>query len=135
MKKLMIIDASVLLTSLLGTKESVVKNLDRLLRDGTHQVMILPLTVTEFANGLRFSVRDGAAAEEALDAFGKLDLPVADFSLTDAKATLALSYDLNTTVYDTSYHHAALLRDGTFITCDRNYYKKASGLGHIELWG
>ncbi len=134
MKKTTIIDASVLLTSLLGTKEAVGKSLDRLLHDDTHRIMVLPFTMTEFANGLRFSLRDTTTAQKVIQAFGKLKLLVADFSLADAQTTLELSYQLGTTVYDTSYHHVALVHDATFITCDRAYYKKASRLGHIELW-
>ncbi|MEK7085818.1 MAG: type II toxin-antitoxin system VapC family toxin [Patescibacteria group bacterium] len=38
-----------------------------------------------------------------------------------------------TAFYDATYHALAIQHDGTFITADENYYKKAKSLKHIQL--
>ncbi len=128
-------DASVLLTVLFGTNKEVATRLERLLRDTSTSVHILPFTVIEFANGVRFSTRDISLAKQALERFTALALPVMPIVSQDVHAIMELSYRLGTTVYDTAYHYIAIMYEGIFITCDRNYYKKASKLGCIELWG
>lgn len=128
-------DASVLLTALFGTNREVTSKLDRLLHTKNASVHILPFTLIEFANGLRFSTRDLALAKGALEKFAALGLPIMQLTQTDTQAIIELSYRLDTTVYDTAYHYAALMHNGVFITCDRGYFKKASPLEHIELWG
>lgn len=135
MNTVIISDASVLLTALFGTNDRVATKFDRLLHDKTSTVHILPLTVIEFANGVRFSTRDISVAKQTLERFTGLPLPVIELALADIHAITDLSYRLETTVYDTAYHYAAIMHDGVFITCDRGYFKKSSPLGHIELWG
>jgi len=133
-KKTTVIDASVLLTALIGIKNTIGENLRRLLQDKSQNVITLPFAAIEYANGIRFSLRDTTLAHDALEAYGKLQLGMSDFTFDDVKATLDLSYRCGTTAYDTAYHHVALLFDGTFITCDKDYYQKASHLGHIQFW-
>ncbi|MEK7126736.1 MAG: type II toxin-antitoxin system VapC family toxin [Patescibacteria group bacterium] len=38
-----------------------------------------------------------------------------------------------TAFYDATYHALAIQHNGTFITADENYYKKAKSLKHIRL--
>lgn len=128
-------DASVLLTALFGTSDQVATKLERLLHDKTSAVHILPFTVIELANGIRFSTRNVPTATRVLERFTALALPVIELAPADLHAIIDLSYRLNTTVYDTSYHYVALMHEGKFVTCDHEYFKKASQLGHIELWG
>ena len=128
-------DASVLVTALFGTNKDVSAKLDRLLHDKSSMAHVLPFTVIEFANGVRFSTRDIPIAKQALERFTALALPVLELASADVLAIVELSYRLGTTVYDTSYHYAAIMHDGIFITCDKSYHKKASQLGHIELCG
>lgn len=135
MKSLVIIDASVLLTALFGSNVRVSKQLNQLLSDDTHDIYILPYTIIEFANGVRFSTRDMTTATKMIKRFTALALPVIELASADIHAIIDLSYRLDTTVYDTAYHYMAIMHDGTFITCDKGYFKKASTLGHIELWG
>lgn len=134
MNKTVIIDASVFLTDIIGKSEQIEKKLRHILHDETSAVYILPFTLVEFANGIRFSTRDISVAKQALKRYTALALPVVPITHGDVNAIVGLSYRLNTTIYDTAYHYVALMHEGVFITCDRSYYKKASSLGHIELW-
>ncbi len=134
MNDIVIVDASVLLTAIIGDKRKAERQLRTILDDKTRSVSILPFTPIEFANGVRFSIRDVSIAKQALKRFSALTLPVVPIVSQDVHAIMELSYRLYTTVYDTSYHYVALIHEGLFITCDRSYYKKASRLGHIELW-
>lgn len=127
-------DASVILTALFGNNNRIAAKLDRLLHDKNSVVHILPFTVIEFANGLRFSTRDISIASQAIERLTKLALPVVTIAPADIHAITELSYRLDTTVYDTAYHYAAIIHDGVFITCDSGYHKKAASLKHIELW-
>lgn len=135
MNELVIIDASVLLTAIIGDNRKVEGILRTILHDKTRSTSILPFTPIEFANGVRFSIRDVPIAKQALKRFTALALPVMPIVSEDVHAILELSYRLDTTTYDTAYHYVALMHEGMFITCDRGYHKKASKLGHIELWG
>ena len=134
MKLVKVSDASVLLTALFGTNDRVATRLDHLLHDTATEICMLPYTAIEFANGVRFSTRNRDIAKQALTRFTQLKFHVTHLTPADIMTAVELSYRLDTTVYDTSYHHVAIMQDGVFITCDRNYYKKASHLGHIELW-
>lgn len=134
MKELIVIDASVFVTEIFGKAKRTGTNLQQLLRDTTIQVSLLSFTALEFANGVRFSTRDTQMAEDAIKKFTALNIPVIPITTADVAAVTALSYQLGTTVYDTAYHYIAILNKGRFITCDAAYYKKASHLGHIELW-
>lgn len=92
-----------------------------------------PILVSELTNILRFKFLD---IEEATDVYRTfLDLPIVSYHLSgeDWEDILELSYELDTTVYDTSYHAVARLLGGTFLTCDKKYFQKAKKLGNIEL--
>ena len=134
MNKIVIVDASVLLTAIIGDNRKVDGLLRTILHDKTRSASILSFTTMEFANGVRFSTRDIPLAKQALERFTALALPVIPIVPKDVHAIIELSYRLNTTVYDTAYHYTAIMHDGIFITCDKGYFKKASRLGHIELW-
>lgn len=135
MNKPVIIDASVLITAIIGKNAHIQVRLQHLLREQPSLVHVLPFTIVEFANGVRFSTRDIPTAIHAIERFTALALPVIELAPVDIHAITKLSYQLNTTVYDTSYHYGALMHEGVFITCDSGYFKKSSRLGHIELWG
>lgn len=94
-----------------------------------------PILVSELTNILRFKFLDVEEATDVYRAF--LDLPILSYSLSgsDWEDILKLSYELDTTVYDTSYHAVARLLGGTFLTCDKKYFQKAKKLGGIEFVG
>ncbi len=96
--------------------------------------MSIPLVRLEFANGLRFL---DCSQEQAVLSFEKMiDLPISIFDIKSSHVLEAMkqAFVTKTTVYDCAYHYAAILLDGIFITCDKEYYKKAKDLKHILLW-
>lgn len=134
MSNLIVIDASAFLTALFGNKTRVSQRLSTLLRDDAQNINILTFTIIEFANGVRFSTRNTEEADRIIGQVYALQLPVLAILPADMTAITRLSYRLSTTIYDTAYHYMALIRDGTFITCDKSYFKKAASLEHITHW-
>lgn len=133
--KTYIIDASVLVSSLMGNRPEIRKRFEKLFEDKKSKVMSIPLVRLEFANGLRFL---GCSQEQAVEAFEKMiNLPMSIFDIKPSHVLEAMkqAFGTKTTVYDCSYHYAAILLNGTFVTCDKEYYRKAKNLKHILLWG
>jgi len=133
-----ILDASVVVRYLLSSSEEVAKRLPLLLRgvkDSKFKLYSSFLLSLEVCNSLRFSLADKQKLETVLSKLFKL--PIKYLKLTNAQLAEAasLSYDLGTTVYDTSYHVLAKAHNAIFLTCDGDYYKKAKDLGDIELIG
>jgi predicted nucleic acid-binding protein len=132
--KTYIIDASVLISSLMGEKLEIRRQFGKLFVDKKFKIMSIPLVRLEFANGLRFL---GCSQEQAVEAFGKMvDLPISIFDIKPPHVLEAMkqAFGTKTTVYDCAYHYAAILLNGIFVTCDKAYYRKAKGLKHILLW-
>lgn len=131
-----IIDASVLLTAILGKNKKIAEKVKSLFSHATNKKAELyssSLLALEFANGVRFSLKDRNDAVSAYDKFVKLPIKLFSFNQGQIKEVLKLSYQLKTTVYDTSYHYLAKLLGGTFITCDKQYYQKAKKLEDVIL--
>lgn len=133
-----ILDASVVVRYLLSSSEEVAKRLPLLLRgvkDSKFKLYSSFLLSLEVCNSLRFSLVDKQKLETVLSKLFKL--PIKYLKLTNAQLSEAasLSYDLGTTVYDTSYHILAKAHNAIFLTCDEDYYKKAKNLGDIEFIG
>ena len=133
-----ILDASVVVRYLLSSSEEVAKRLPLLLRgvkDSKFKLYSSFLLSLEVCNSLRFSLADKQKLETVLSKLFKL--PIKYLKLTNAQLSEAasLSYDLGTTVYDTSYHILAKAHNAIFLTCDEDYYKKAKNLGDIEFIG
>jgi len=98
-------------------------------------LLSLKLLAIEVGNGLRFSVKDRAEALRTFKDF--MSIPIKSLVLTKSQVMEAvyISYELGTTVYDTSYHVLAKAQNATFLTCDEDYYKKAKNLGDIDYLG
>lgn len=131
-----IIDASVLLTAILGKNKKIATWVKGIFSEATNKKAELyssSFLALEFANGIRFSLKDHTEAVSVYDKFVKLPLKLFSFNQEQIKEVLKLSYQLKTTVYDTSYHYLAKLLGGTFITCDKQYYQKARKLEDVLL--
>lgn len=133
-----ILDASVILTYYIGKNKKLKKEFNQILKsvDGKKaELYSINLLALEIANGLRFTLKNETKAQNALTK--SLSLPIKYFSLKNIhhEKILELSYELNTSVYDTSYHFTAKLINGTFLTCDKKYYQKAQKLEAIKLLG
>lgn len=136
--KSIIIDASVILRSLNQSGASQTPDkLKKLLLDVKKKkvkLFSIVLLSLELANGLRFGFKNSVEADEVYSSFLALPIDIVPLSAVQMRDALSLSYRFNTTVYDTSYHLLAKLMNATFITCDREYYKKAGTWGSVELW-
>lgn len=134
--KIYVVDASVLLTSLLEESEAVSRKLKEIFREvqakkaKIYSSNLLPL---EMANGLRFAIKDKKPAEEVFGKFSNLPIIFFNLKIEHTNRALELAYSLKTSVYDTSYHLLAKMLRGTFLTCDGEYFEKAKGIKSIEL--
>lgn len=131
-----VIDASVILGYLLQKNGKIVERTETLLKKfkkGEVEIHAPQLLFTEVANGLRFSLKDENSAASQFEKYAKLKINYPSFSEVQMKEIIKLSYKLRTTVYDTSYHFLAIMLNGTFLTCDKEYFVKAKHLGKIEL--
>lgn len=134
--KIYVLDASVVLTFLLGKNNSLVKNFTKILKQtksGQAKLYSSYLLPLEVGNGLRYSLEDEKLAVEVLEKFLKLPIEFFVFSEAHYGKILNLSYQLDTSFYDTSYHLVAKLLKGVFLTADKDYFKKARGLGCLKL--
>ncbi|MFH1863901.1 MAG: type II toxin-antitoxin system VapC family toxin [bacterium] len=131
-----VIDASVVVKSLLNEDENVKTRFVDLLKKAQNKKIDLissKLLIIEVSNGFRFGIKD---VKECLDVFKDfLTIPITIVSLTNnqLRESIEMSYKLGTTVYDTSYHVLAKANSAIFLTCDKEYYKKAKSSGEIEL--
>lgn len=134
--KIYVLDASVILTFLMGRNPSVEKKFTRILRQietkraKLHSSHLLPL---EVGNGLRYSLSDKVLADEVFQKFSNLPIKFSVFSSPQLLKILQLSYLFGTSFYDTSYHFLAKLLKGIFLTADSQYFRKAKEFGNIEL--
>ena len=131
-----VIDASVVLKALLEKDSSTSAHFHKVLLQVEEKkalIFVPHLLSVEVANGLRFSVREKEKAAQKLLAFSELPLLFFEIDTQHALQILALSYDLGTTVYDTTYHQIALLVGGTFLTADKKYVERAKNLGSIQV--
>jgi len=129
-------DASFILKSLLEKKTTVLikfRTVFKMESEGKIKVMAPRFLITEVANAIRYSTKDEKEAIMTFEDFLKLPINFIDITNLDYKKVIELSYAQNTTVYDTSYHVLAKAMNATFLTCDRDYHKKAKKLGDIEL--
>ena len=138
MKRKVVTDASVILSYILEENPGMIKRFEKLLNDVREEkVEILShhLVSLEVANGLRFKLtKDGNLAREIFKTFLQLPFKLVPLTKVQQEKALSLSLEIGTTVYDTSYHILAKSHGATFLTADREYFKKAKILDDIELW-
>lgn len=131
-----IIDASVILNSLLHPKDSVDRQFQKLFQEQKKkeiQLYSIPMVQMEIANGLRFALTDEKSAQNAFREYTNLPLEYVQQTNAHIEAALCWSYNYKTTVYDSIYHVTAKMLDATFLTCDNQYYQKAKSAGNIKL--
>jgi len=132
------VDAPVILKTALMESDSVSKRFGKILKEvklGKVELLSQKLLTLEVANGFRFGTSEVSEALKYFNVF--LKLPIKYFSPTETqqRKVIEVSYDLGTTVYDTSYHILAKAHNAIFLTCDEDYYKKAKDLGDINFLG
>lgn len=135
--KNVVVDASVLLrdtmTRLSAGDANRFAGLLRAIDAGQACGYVLTLTAFEINNAARYEFDTTAQVKNVYQKF--LNLPLQEFEMTGAlhQRTIELAFQLGTTIYDTSYHVAALALGGEFWTCDAKYYAKAQSQGSIVL--
>ena len=134
--KTYVLDASVILTFLLGENQKVGKKFTEILKQSKsgkaklYSTYLLPM---EIGNGLRYSLTDNKLASEIFLKFSRLPIQFSSLTPTQLLKILKLSYLYKTSFYDTSYHFLAKFLKGTFLTTDNEYFKRAKNFGQIEL--
>jgi predicted nucleic acid-binding protein len=131
-----ILDASIVLTGLLCADEkktAIIKKIIKEGKGGKREIWSTDFLSIEVANGLRFSIKDSQLAQEVFEKFKMLPIQLFDLNSHHLKEIMSWSYEMNTTVYETSYHFLSILMKATYFTCDEEYYKKAKQRGSIEL--
>ncbi len=134
--KIIVVDASVILRFLLEENVAIKKYVESMLRSAEKRKISLicaPLLPLEIANGLRFTLKDMTIAGEVFAQFSKLPIEIVPLTAVQVAKSLEISYSCRTTVYDASYHVLAIVRNGLYVTADREYADKAKRLGHIQL--
>src|SRR3990167_503138 len=131
-----VVDASVVLVGLLESRADLVEKVKNVFKSSAEvkvKLLSSQFLKIEVANGIRFNERNETKARKLFEGF--FDLPIKFVELNESlyDQSLQTSYDLGTTVYDTSYHILAKTQNAIFLTCDEDYYKKAKSLGDIEL--
>ncbi len=134
--KACVIDASLVLRSILEKDQQWFQTLEQLLNDQENkkiELWVPHLFFDEVTNGIRFSSQHDEDANAVLDFV--LQLPVHIFTLEPQHRhrILELSFQSGTTVYDATYHFIAIVLEGCFFTADKKYYQKAKQLGFLEL--
>ena len=132
------VDASVILKTIPKESDSVSKRFGKILKEvksGKVELFSQKFLTVEVANGFRYGTNDVSEALEYFDVFIKLPIKYLNLTKMQQRKTIEVSYELRTTVYDTSYHISAKAHGATFSTCDEQYYKKAKSLGDIEFLG
>ncbi len=135
--KLIVVDASVVINYLLENQKSskkIAKFFSKVKEEQSKLISLILLEL-EVANGLRFSVNNVEKAQQALASFKKLPIKLIGLKQHQLYKALEHSDRNQTTVYDTAYHLLAISRKATFVTCDKQYFKKAKHLGYIRLLG
>lgn len=131
-----IFDASLVMAVILKENDqaiSFVKKIEREIKNGKAKIIVPSFLLLELSNALRFKIINKDKAERAFLSFFKIPVSLENFAVEQVKEIQGKAYEMGTTVYDTSYHYLAKMLDGTFITCDRNYFGKAKLWGNIKL--
>lgn len=135
MKK-QVFDASLIMTALINEEKKASHFLEEslcALRDKKIEMYSTPFMQYEVVNALRFSFTDEHKSIEFFNKFSEIPMKIFSLNTLQLKKIITLSYQLKTTVYDTSYHYLAQLLNGVFVTCNKAYYQKAKHLGHMMM--
>lgn len=133
-KKLLIIDSSVILKWFIDETEGV-ENAAKIKSDYLNNQ--IKLGVTNFCFYEVMNTLGRKFPEKAVTSLSVLKmLDIFEIGLTLEIATIALGIMREfpqVSFYDASYHATAIENNGTFITADEKYYRRAKSLKHITL--
>lgn len=135
-----IIDASVIVAVFLEKDKTALDVFRKIVAEANKKKVALwapSFALFEMANALRFSKEDKWPVFDIWDLIRKA--PISYFNYNDLHISFfpsiaLLSRKLGTAFYDTYYHYLAITLNGTFLTRDRQYYRKAKNLGNIRCF-
>lgn len=133
-----IFDASVVLSFLLNENTSLRRKVEKIVEEVDQNkaaIYTSHLINLEVANGLRFRVPNKFDAVAGYEKFLDLGLTIYSPDSKGVEQIILMAFEIDATVYDCSYHFVANELGGTFLTCDKEYFKKAEKLGGIEFVG
>lgn len=99
--------------------------------DGRLEIVLPHLWVFEVGNVI--SRKDPARAGELMDVLIGYRCAVEDSTPDLCRAAFELTREFGVTFYDAAYHAVALRRNGTFVTADEAYCRKAAARGGVAL--
>lgn len=133
-----VVDASVVLKWFVSDNERDVERALRLRQDfldGAVQLLAPELIAQETANVIRFKPRTTAAAvTRAIASLWQMEF-IRPVGTDVCELAIALAFELDATVYDTTYLALAELSQATLVTADRKFYRKAAGRESVVLLG
>lgn len=133
-KQTFIIDASILIKWLLNEKEDLFKAL-KIIQDFMSQKIDLIVPTHCYYEILNtFGIKVPSKAITLYSQILMLQIPEQKLTLKNAFKALEIMRKISkVSFYDASYHATAIENNGTFITADEKYYRKAKSLKHIIL--
>lgn len=134
--KIYVLDASVIVSVILKENKEATKLVNGIkteIKNNKAKIVVPSFLLLELSNALRFRIVNKDKAADAFLSFFKIQVSLENFTVEQVKEIQGKAYEMGTTVYDTSYHYLAKMLDGTFTTCDRNYFAKAKLWGNIKL--
>ena len=99
--------------------------------EGRYEIILPALWFFEAGNII--SRREPELAGDILKRLLDFEFAEAEINGPLLKISLEIVRDCNVTFYDAAYHAVAIREKGTFVTADREYFKRAKGKGHVQL--
>lgn len=128
-----VIDTSVIMKYLTNKDSAAGVWFSKALKDKQTKLLSSDLFHFEVANVIRYSPTPQENMSEQIIAALSLPIKIVKISDKGFSKIAKMAKENETTVYDTSYHFLAISRDGIFVTCDRDYFRKSKHLGYINL--
>jgi len=132
--KLIVPDASVILKWVLRGDEPEREKALLILSgwlEGRYEI-VLP-SIWFFEAGNIIARREPELAGDILKKLLDFEFAEAELDRPLVKLILEIVKDCNVTFYDAAYHATAIRAKGTFVTADREYFKRAKGKRHVQM--
>jgi predicted nucleic acid-binding protein len=130
-----VFDASFILAAYLDDRSDVREKIADIFKEVEHkrsEVYITSFFLFEIANVLRYTIQDTDKGEKIFNTIANIPWKMHTLNRGDYLSVIRMAQKQNTSVYDAAYHYVAIYIDGTFLTCDKKYKKKAEKM-NIEL--
>ncbi|MBI5888548.1 MAG: type II toxin-antitoxin system VapC family toxin [Deltaproteobacteria bacterium] len=99
--------------------------------DGDYEIVLPSLWFFEAGNII--ARREPELAYAILKRLLDFEFPEAELGRPLVKLILEIVRDCHVTFYDAAYHATAIRAKGTFVTADREYFKRAKAKGYVLM--